>query len=200
MLYRITRHTALTSAHRPRLIESTHTTTILTRRATPVLGVVYAPVTPSGPDCIAWAEGAPALLRNGRPVNNDLQSAILAPGTAVMVSYGGTQKAKQNALLCHPAIFHPMPSIAYRLARVAAGDGVAAVSLYSVSPHDLVAGHALLRAVNGDIWNEKGESVRYASPQAFTRSLNFCFGGAQAACSELLGRPWHSLKDSGYVP
>ncbi|WP_139375059.1 WYL domain-containing protein, partial [Stutzerimonas stutzeri] len=31
-LYRITRHTALTSAHRPRLIESTHTTTILTRR------------------------------------------------------------------------------------------------------------------------------------------------------------------------
>lgn len=171
----------------------------LLHNATPVLGVVYAPVTPSGPDCIAWAEGAPALLRNGRPVNNDLQSAILAPGTAVMVSYGGTQKAKQNALLCHPAIFHPMPSIAYRLARVAAGDGVAAVSLYSVSPHDLVAGHALLRAVNGDIWNEKGESVRYASPQAFTRSLNFCFGGAQAACSELLGRPWHSLKGSGYV-
>jgi len=32
MLYRITRHTALASAHRPRLIESTHTTTILTRR------------------------------------------------------------------------------------------------------------------------------------------------------------------------
>ena len=112
------------------------------------------PVTPSGPDCIAWAEGAPALLRNGRPVNNDLQSAILAPGTAVMVSYGAP-KAKQNALLCHPAIFHPMPSIAYRLARVAAGDGVAAVSLYSVSPHDTVAGHALLRAVNGDIWNER---------------------------------------------
>ncbi|CDI95155.1 paraquat-inducible protein B-like protein [Pseudomonas aeruginosa PA38182] len=49
----------------------------LLHNATPVLGVVYAPVTPSGPDCIAWAEGAPALLRNGRPVNNDLQSAIL---------------------------------------------------------------------------------------------------------------------------
>ncbi|MBN0820672.1 hypothetical protein JTL89_08615, partial [Pseudomonas aeruginosa] len=36
MLYRITRHTALTSAHRPRLIESTHTTTILTRREYPM--------------------------------------------------------------------------------------------------------------------------------------------------------------------
>ncbi len=172
----------------------------LLHNATPVLGVVYAPVTPRGPDCIAWAEGVPALLRNSRPVENDLQSAILAPGTVVMVSYGATQKAKQNALLCDPASVLPMTSIAYRLARVAAGDGVAAVSLYSVSPHDLVASHALLRAVNGDIWNEKGEPVRYATPQAFTRNLTFCFGGAPAACSELLGRPWHCLKDSGHVP
>lgn len=166
----------------------------------PVLGVVYAPVTARGADCIAWAEGMSTLQRNGRPVANDLHSVILAPGTVVMVSYGATQKSKQNALLCQPAIFHSMPSIAYRLARVAAGDSVAAVSLYSVSPHDLVAGHALLRAVNGDIWNEKGELVRYAAPQAFTQSLNFCFGGAQAACMELLGRPWNSLKGSGVVP
>lgn len=55
-----------------------------------------------------------------------------------MVSYGATQKVKQNAQLCQPAMFHPMPSIAYRLARVAAVDGVAAVSLYSVSTHDLL--------------------------------------------------------------
>ncbi|WP_170862298.1 hypothetical protein [Pseudomonas borbori] len=32
MRYRITHHTAFTSAHRPRLIESIHTATILTRR------------------------------------------------------------------------------------------------------------------------------------------------------------------------
>lgn len=64
---------------------------------------------------------------------------ILAPEAQVMVSYGATQTAKQSAQLCQPAMFHPMSSIAYRLARVAAGDGVAAVSLYSVSPHDLVA-------------------------------------------------------------
>jgi len=127
---------------------------------------------------------------------NDLQSVTLATGAEVMVSYGAIQKAKQNTQLCQPAMFHPMPSIAYRLARVAVGDGVAAVSLYSVSTHDLVAGHALLRAVNGDIWNEKNEPVRYASPKAFTRALNYCFGGAQAACMELLDRPWHSLLDS----
>ena len=168
----------------------------LLHNLTPVLGVVHAPVTARGPDCIAWAEGMPALLRNGLPIVNDLQSVTLAAGTAVMVSYGAIQKAKQNTQLCQPAMFHPMPSIAYRLARVAVGDGVAAVSLYSVSTHDLVAGHALLRAVNGDIWNEKNEPVRYASPKAFTRALNYCFGGAQAACMELLDRPWHSLLDS----
>lgn len=172
----------------------------LLHNLTPVLGVVHAPVTARGPDCIAWAEGMPALLRNGRPIVNDLQSVTLAAGAAVMVSYGATQKAKQNAVLCHPAIFHPMPSIAYRLARVAAGDGVAAVSLYSVSTHDLVAGHALLRAVNGDIWNEKGEPVQYASPQAFSRGLNFCFAGAPPACAALLRRPWGSLTGSGVVP
>jgi hypothetical protein len=43
MLYRITRHTALTSAHRPRLIESTHTTTILTRRAIPIVLYLQRP-------------------------------------------------------------------------------------------------------------------------------------------------------------
>lgn len=119
---------------------------------------------------------------------------ILAPEAQVMVSYGATQTAKQSAQLCQPAMFHPMSSIAYRLARVAAGDGVAAVSLYSVSPHDLVAAHALLRAVNGDIWNEKGEPVRYGSPQTFTQSLACCFGGAQVPCLDLLSRPWASLK------
>ena len=90
-----------------------------------------------------------------------------------------------------------MPSIAYRLARVAAGDGIAAVSLYSVSTHDVVAAHALLRAVSGDIWNERGELLRYDSPNAFSRPLRFCFGGAPSACAELLRRPWNSLLDTG---
>ena len=44
MLYRITRHTALTSAHRPRLIESTHTTTILTRRDFQKLRIFLPPL------------------------------------------------------------------------------------------------------------------------------------------------------------
>lgn len=68
-----------------------------------------------------------------------------------------------------------MPSIAYRLARVAAGDGIAGVSLYRVSPHDVVAGHALLRAVGGDLLDQDGQPIRYdnlnkaAVPKLFRR-------------------------------
>lgn len=169
----------------------------LLRDGTPVLGVVYAPVNAHGPDCIAWAEGLQTLLRNGQPVSRDLCSATLSSDSVVFVSYSAYLKPEQNAVLCRPAIFHPMPSIAYRLARVAAGDGIAAVSLYSVSTHDVVAAHALLRAVSGDIWNERGELLRYDSPNAFSRPLRFCFGGAPSACAELLRRPWNSLLDTG---
>ncbi|MDT4878272.1 hypothetical protein FQZ97_1138590 [compost metagenome] len=86
-----------------------------------------------------------------------------------------------------------MPSIAYRLARVAAGDGVAAVSLYAVSPHDVVAGHALLRAGGGGLWNEQGLALGYATPVAFNRPARFCFGGAEAACLQLIQRPWRTV-------
>lgn len=169
----------------------------LLRDGTPVLGVVYAPVNAHGPDCIAWAEGLQTLLRNGQPVSRALCSATLSSDSVVFVSYSAYLNPEQNTVLCRPAISHPMPSIAYRLARVAAGDGIAAVSLYSVSTHDVVAAHALLRAVNGDIWNERGELLRYASPNTFSRPLRFCFGGAQAACAELYSRPWNSLLDTG---
>jgi myo-inositol-1(or 4)-monophosphatase len=170
----------------------------LLRDGVPVLGVVYAPVSELGPDCIAWAEGLPTLLRNGQPIGRDLSSATLSAGAVVFVSYSAHLKPEQNAALCQPASFHPMPSIAYRLARVAAGDGVAAVSLYSVSPHDVVAAHALLRAVNGDIWNEQGQALRYGSPADFSQPLRFCFGGGPAACAQLLKRPWSSLLGSTF--
>ena len=52
----------------------------LLRGAAPVLGVVCSPMPPDrGRDTIAWAAGA-ALVRNGRPVNNDLSRQSLYAG------------------------------------------------------------------------------------------------------------------------
>ncbi|MCY1362494.1 3'(2'),5'-bisphosphate nucleotidase [compost metagenome] len=162
----------------------------LLRECVPVLGVVYAPLTAHGADCMAWAEGMPYLLRNGAMIAPNVATGGLAEGAQVFVSLAAGARPTENAKLCAPAAFHPMPSIAYRLARVAAGDGIAAVSLYAVSTHDVVAGHALLRAGAGGIWNEQGQALGYATPAAFNQPVRFCFGGAESTCRELLARPW----------
>lgn len=99
----------------------------LLRNAVPVLGVVYAPVTTDrgGGDCISWAKGLGGILRNGQILHHRLEQLSLATGSKVMVSIAATKKPELNAKLCYPAEFIPMTSIAYRLARVAAGDAIA---------------------------------------------------------------------------
>lgn len=101
----------------------------------PLLGVVHAPVTPDrGADRIAWAEGLPHLMRNGQPVVNDLSQQRLGDLAVVMMSAAAEAKPQLNAELCAPAQFHAVPSIAYRLARVAAGDAACAVDLLLATP------------------------------------------------------------------
>jgi myo-inositol-1(or 4)-monophosphatase len=163
----------------------------LLRNAEPVLGVVCAPVTEDrGADCIAWAEGLSTILRNGREVSWKLDGRDLEIGSKVMVSVAAATKPEINAELCAPADFVAMPSIAYRLARVAAGDGVAAVSLVSVSAHDVVAGHALLKGVGGVLLNQEGVSVVYRTEANLTEVSQRCFGGASTACRKLAVRDW----------
>jgi ADP-ribosyl-[dinitrogen reductase] hydrolase len=102
----------------------------LLRDGIPVLGVVHSPLSADrGPDTIAWAEGLDHLLRNGVPVASGLADATLSKGAIVFVSQAAPEWPDGNARAVAPARFVALPSIAYRLARVAAGDGVAAVSL-----------------------------------------------------------------------
>ena len=160
----------------------------------PVLGVVYAPVTSDcGPDCLSWAEGCGGVIRNGRPVETRLDHLKLECGAQVLVSAAATKKLDINIELSAPAGVLPMPSIAYRLARVAAGDAVAACSLVPVSAHDVVGGHALLIGAGGVLLNQQGAPVTYDSKdQMATVSLR-CFGGAADASRELVYRDWDRL-------
>jgi myo-inositol-1(or 4)-monophosphatase len=168
----------------------------LLHRNIPVLGVVLAPVTSSGvPDCIAWAEGMNSIIRNGSAVSK-LSGLNLTPDASVMVSAAANQKPEVNRELCAPASFVAMPSIAYRLARVAAGDGVCGISLYPVSAHDVVAGHALLRGVNGILVNESGEPITYETEASMANVSLRCFGGSAAACEQLVHRDWSRLVPS----
>src|SRR6202035_5596768 len=92
-----------------------------------------------------------------------------------------------------PACFVALPSIAYRLARVAAGDGVAAVSLNGPCGWDYAAGHALIRGAGGVLLDETGADVAYTVDGA--SSTRDCFGGAPRAARELAARDWRKVRD-----
>lgn len=161
----------------------------LLRDGVPVLGVVYSFAYPDGEgDLLAWAEGCGPLTRNGRPVQADLATRRLDAGALVFVSQEADDSAAANSDCVRPARYIALPSIAYRLARVAAGDGVAAVSLASPVGWDYAAGHALLRGGGGALVDQDGRPVVYTPDgQSATR---WCFGGAPEAVQELRQRDW----------
>jgi ADP-ribosyl-[dinitrogen reductase] hydrolase len=160
----------------------------LLRDGTPVLGVVFAPTSPDrGPDLIAWAEGG-GITRNGALVEIDLSRRSLTRSDVVFLNHGAAQRPQWNTTACAPARFMPLPSIAYRLARVAVGDGLATVTLRPVNAHDIAAGHALLTAAGGVLVAEDGVPVTYGTHGACRPFA--CFGGAPDAVATLLARTW----------
>ena len=165
----------------------------LLRQGTPVLGVVHAPDPPDrGPDTIAWAEGAP-LQRNGIPLQVDLSNRKLAQGEFVIATASTVQRPETWARAVAPAHFVGIPSIAYRLARVAAGDGVATVSVHEVNEYDVAAGMALVIAARGTVLDAAGLEVRLKGN--VDARLSGCFAGAPAAASRLAKVDWKRLAE-----
>lgn len=159
------------------------------RDGVPILGVVYAFGYPDDDgDLIAWAEGCGPVTRNGRPVSPNIESARLEKNSIVLLSQDASKNPAANTRCVLPGRFLSIPSIAYRLALAAVGEGAAAVSLHSPHSWDYGAAHALVRAGRGVFIDEKG------APIAYTRDgrshARDCFGGGPAAVKELLHRPW----------
>ncbi len=104
----------------------------LLRDGVPVLGVVHAPLSPDrGSDLIGWAEGMDHLIRNGVAIRPGLVSRGLTQGDIVLLAYRSYARPATNMRRVAPARFVSSNSIAYRLARVAAGDAVATASRQS---------------------------------------------------------------------
>jgi ADP-ribosylglycohydrolase/fructose-1,6-bisphosphatase/inositol monophosphatase family enzyme len=159
----------------------------LLQAAVPVLGVVYAPLSPDrGRDLIAWIAGLDHVLRNGERVRVDLGASALRSGDVVFLNHRASAAAVANGRFVHPARFVSLPSIAYRLARVAVGDGVAAVSTNGPGAVDYAAGHALVLGAGGLLLNESGQPVTY--DESGHSSVGACFGGAPTAAWELAAR------------
>jgi hypothetical protein len=148
----------------------------LLRQGVPVLGVVYAPLSPDrGPDLIAWAEGLDGIWRNGQVTPVSLAQRRLEPGAIVFLNHAAAQQPLRFGRAVAPA-------------RVAAGEGVTAVSLGAPDSLDHAAGHALLRGAGGVLLDEHGQEVRYT--REGSGEVARCFGGVPQAAAELAGRPW----------
>ena len=164
----------------------------LLEQGRPVLGVVHAPDAPDrGPDTIAWAQGAGPIRRNGTPVTVDLRAGELKAGSMVWATASSALKPMTWSQAVAPARYIAMPSIAYRLARIAAGDGLATVSVHGVNEYDVAAGMALVRAAGGVLLDAQGhEVVLTGNPQ---RRLSGCFAGSPQAAKKLATFDWASL-------
>jgi fructose-1,6-bisphosphatase/inositol monophosphatase family enzyme len=171
----------------------------LLRDGIPVLGVVYAPLSPDrGQDTIAWAEGTLGITRNGALVPIALRDRELSDTDVVFLNHGAWQRPFWHADAVAPGRFMPLPSIAYRLARVAVGDGLATVTLRPVNAHDVAAGHALLMAAGGVLTAEDGAPVTY-DDQGFSRP-SACFGGAPRVVETLRTRKWRGSTEDRREP
>jgi fructose-1,6-bisphosphatase/inositol monophosphatase family enzyme len=170
----------------------------LLRRGQPVLGVVYAPTSPDrGPDMISWCEDEP-IRRDGAVVSVDLSRRDLAAGDVVFLNHGAWQRPVWQGTACAPAGFMPLPSIAYRLARIAVGDGIATQTLRPVNALDIAAGHALLMAAGGVLVTEDGAQVTYNELGESRPSA--CFGGAPKAVEALRARTWRGSTEPRREP
>jgi ADP-ribosylglycohydrolase/fructose-1,6-bisphosphatase/inositol monophosphatase family enzyme len=170
----------------------------LLQQGQPVLAVVFAPLCPDrGPDMIAWAEGGP-ITRNGAVVAIDLSTRELAERDVIFLNHGVWQRPVWNSNACAPARFMPLPSIAYRLARIAVGDGIATQTLRPVNAVDIAAGHALLLAAGGVLVAEDGQPVTYSELGESRPSA--CFGGAPRVVATLLTRAWRGSTEPRREP
>jgi hypothetical protein len=145
-----------------------------------------------GKDTIAWVDGLDHLLRNGVPVTPSLADVKLSVGAIVFVSQAAPEYPVGNARAVAPARFVALPSIAYRLARAAAGDGVAAVSLNGPCGWDYAAATRLFEE-QAAFWSTN-TGMKSPTPWTGRASQAFCFGGGSCG-ADLVTRDWHRVRD-----
>ncbi len=158
----------------------------------PVFGVVYAHNWPGDEGTfIAWAEGGPVVC-NGEEVNHTVPEEITEQ--VVFVSQAADRKAGANLACVAPRRYFAIPSVAFRLALVAAGFGVAGVSMAMPTAWDLAAGQALLRGAGMDLYDGRGEPVRYDTTGRLRNQIStLVIGGIPEVCSSLLQSDWDSV-------
>ncbi len=128
------------------------------------------------------------------PLDVDLSQRLLGAGEFVFATASSALRPGAWSRAVAPARYIAMPSVAYRLARVAAGDGVATLSIHSVNEYDIAAGMALIRGAGGVTLDAEGKRPVFLEG-ILERRLSGCFAGAPAAAAQLAAHDWKSLEN-----
>ena len=169
----------------------------LLRQGCVVLGVVYAYAAPDNAgDLFFWAEGMHSVHRNNDRISRQWPAEPSQSATA-LISQDADRAAEVNAELLYPMRFRSVPSIAYRLALVAAGEGDLAVSLNGPTGWDIAGGHALLLGAGANVFNQEGEVVHYDSTGQPLRAMSYCFGGPHGLVKQYAARKWRKVFEAG---
>ncbi len=163
----------------------------LIRSGVPVLGAVYAFAAPDDRgDFIYWAEGS-ELIRNGQSVQPNWN--VSEKNYAVLLVSLHRENMIAEVLECiRPYRYIAYPSIAYRLALAAVGDGHVAVSWHNPGDWDYAGGHALIKGAGGIFVDQAGDEITY-SANGESRARR-CFGGDPQIVRDLLGRDWEGVQ------
>jgi len=157
----------------------------------PRLGVVFAFAYPDDAgDLFAWAEGCGPATRNGRPLQVRLPASLSA-SDVVLLSSAADRRLEGNLACVAPARCRTLPSIAHRLALVAAGEAGAAVSLNQPGAWDYGGAHALLRGAGAVLVDEAGREMAYR-PDGSSGCRN-AFGGSPEVARTLASRDWRTV-------
>jgi ADP-ribosylglycohydrolase/fructose-1,6-bisphosphatase/inositol monophosphatase family enzyme len=169
----------------------------LVRDGVPVLGVVCAVDAPDDEgDLFAWADGCGPIRRNGVELVPRVWQTRLGPEDVIGMPQGANRNPVGYLACVEPARFISSPSIAYRLALVAAGDFAATFSLNYVHAWDTAAGHALVRAAGGAVVDEHGHAITY--PARGLGNVSRVFAGPPAVVEQLRRQAWDRAPRSGF--
>ncbi|WP_045233339.1 3'(2'),5'-bisphosphate nucleotidase CysQ family protein [Deinococcus pimensis] len=125
----------------------------------PVLGAVYAPAR----DVMYAGYVGAGVTRNGEPAGFSAR-----PVAEAIVTVSDTEHTRELHAYDLPNL-NPSGSIAYKLARIAAGEADATFTINPRSEWDIAAGHALVRAAGGDYTTRDGARIAYNQPRPRVR-------------------------------
>ena len=146
----------------------------------PILGIVYAYAARCGQgDYFEWSDDT-ALRRNGLYVQWQQACPVALVSNNAELRHDGYQQRVT------PLRYQPAPGIAYRLALLAAGRGLIALSLGRPRDLDIAGGHALLIGAGLELYDANGQPVRYTYDQSRIQST--VIGGSLRDCQPILNR------------